>query len=223
MKTFAVLAGLLLVFGLGISPAQEYVGPRDFLSDHEVDLVRVAQDPNERIVLYLNFARLRLELVRQKLAVEETGRSIAIHRNLQEYGKIIDAIDMVVDDALVRELAIDKGIETLTKMGSEFLAEIEKIAENPPKDHFRYQFVLADAIEITADSIDLAQGELGDRKRGLVEADERDKKKRETLMTPERRADVKEVKGEQEAKEAERKRKRPSLLKPEEKAGKEQQ
>ena len=194
--------------------AQDYVGIDDFLTDHEEDLIRVAQDPNERILQYLEFARLRLELVRQQLASDKPGRSQGVHRNLEQYGDIVDAIDMVIDDALVRKLAVDKGILALTEQGKQFLAALRKIVDNPAKDQWAYEFVLKDAIDITEDTIELAQGDLGARKQEIEEADVQEDQQRLESMTPQQREEVTETREEERKEAEERQRRRPTLRKP---------
>lgn len=212
---------LLLAAPLAAS-AQEYVSGRDFLTEHEVDLIREAQEPGKRIETYLHFALLRLELIKQKLAVEAPGRSVEIHRNLEEYSQIVDAIDMVIDDALVREVDLTKGIELLTTQEKEFLAALENIEQNPAEDHWRYEFALADAIDITKDSLELAKDDLGERKAGVEAADAAKRRDIEGSMAPEMREEMQKAKKAAEAKAAEEKRKRPSLLKPGESVDKEQ-
>ena len=100
MKAQRVLHSLVWLLAFQPLWSQEFVTQRDFLTDHEVDVIREAQEPNLRITHYLHFARLRLELVRQQLAKEKPGRSATIHRHLDGYGRIIETIDVVIDDAL---------------------------------------------------------------------------------------------------------------------------
>ena len=95
MKSLACL--LLSACPLALS-AQ--TADRDFLTPNEVDQVRTAQDPNDRIVLYVHFAKTRMDLVQHYLGQDKPGRSIFIHNALEDYSKIIEAIDSVTDDAL---------------------------------------------------------------------------------------------------------------------------
>ena len=195
--------------------SQEFVTQRDFLTDHEVDVIRDAQEPKLRITHYLQFAKLRLELVRQRLAKEAAGRSAIIHRNLDEYGRIIETVDVVIDDALAGEKEVSEVMGKIVEEEERFLASLRQFADDPADDHFRYEFVLEDAIEITQDSIELAEQDLGERLATVRSADERDRRQLEESMTPALRKETIKIKKEEEKK----KRKRPTLLKPGETLG----
>ena len=97
--------------------AQEFVGERDFLTDYEVDVLRKNQQPKDRIAAYIKFASLRIELIDQLLAAEEAGRGARIHLHLEEYSRIIEAIDTVIDDALSRDLDMEGAFEGLVDLG----------------------------------------------------------------------------------------------------------
>lgn len=187
-----------------LCPAQR----RDFLTADEEDQIREAQDPNLRIPLYANFARLRLIQIEQLLEKDQPGRSVLIHDLLEDYTNIIDAIDTVSGDALKRNVDISEGIKALVPVQKELLERLKKIEERKPRDLSRYRFVLQQAIETTEDSYELAQEDLGERKREVLTKEEQRIKEREALMRPE------ELKEQREAqkKEEERKRKVPTLM-----------
>lgn len=176
---------------------------KDFLTADEVDQVREVQEPNQRLVLYTKFAKLRIDLVKQLLAKEKAGRSIMIHEQLDQYNKIIEAIDTVADDALRRKVDITIGIGEVAKAEKAMLAVLEKIADEPPKDVARYEFALKTAIDTTSDSIEINESDMKSRGREVAERDAAAKKERESLMTTE----DKKLKEESERKSGETERK----------------
>ena len=189
---------------------------RDFLTVDESDQIREAQDPNERLRLYIHFARQRLSQVDHWLAKEKPGRSVLIHDALDDYANIIDAIDTVADDALQRRVDIKAGLAAVATAESEMLPSLQKIQDSQPKDIARYDFVLRQSIDGTNDSLDLARQDPAVRAAAIAAKQAKEKKELEASMTPTER----EEKRAEEAK-AERdkeKKKAPTLLRPGEKA-----
>ncbi len=185
---------------------------KDFLTPDEVERIREAQEPNLRLTLYTNYAKQRLDLLKQLFAKEKAGRSILIYNQLDQYTKIIEAIDTVADDALRRKLDLTLGITEVAKSEAKMLAELQKFSASEPKDLSRYEFVLKAAIEVTQDSLEISQQDLKDRGRTVAEREVSIKKEREALLSTEDKKEKAEA--EKKSGETERKtRKAPTLRK----------
>jgi hypothetical protein len=196
-------------FGAGLFQAAGQ-SKRDFLTSDEANQVRNVQEPNDRMVLYLHFAKQRLDQVSQLLAKDKPGRSALIHDLLDEYAKIMDAIGTVSDDALHHHWDIAKGSAALAHEGRPMLEQLKKIQDSAPKDLARYDFSLQQAIDATADNQDAALESPQDR-AAEVAAQEKEKKAAQRAdMTPEQKA---QAQAEDDKKAAEKK-KAPSLLRP---------
>ncbi|MGD0362031.1 MAG: hypothetical protein ABSC93_14245 [Bryobacteraceae bacterium] len=185
---------------------------RDYLTVDEGDQIREAQDPNERMALYIHFAKQRLSQVDHWLAKEKAGRSVLIHDALDDYANIIDAIDAVADDALQRKLNVKLGLSAVVTAESEMLERLQKIQDSRPKDMARYDFVLKQSIDGTNDSLDLARQDPAERAAAIAARQAKEKKELEAAMTPTER----EAKKAEDAKVAQEKEKKkaPSLLRP---------
>lgn len=203
------LAACCLLWALAATPQ---AADRDFLTAGETDQVREAQEPNARLALYAKFARERIDQVKTLLSKEKPGRSILVHNTLEDYTKILDAIDAVTDDALGRKLDVKAGLEAVAAAEKEMLPVLERIRDSAPKDQERYEFALKNAIETTSDSLDSAQEDLGKR-TGEVEARQnREKTEREAAMSTTERNEKKTE--EQKAVSEPPKRKPPTLMRP---------
>jgi hypothetical protein len=183
---------------------------RDFLRADEIDLLRAAQDPNERLPLYVKFAKERLSLIQQYAAKEKAGRAALIRETLDEYTKIIDAIDTVTDDALKRGKTVEKGLAFVTSGERDLLGALRRLAKSTPPDMAIYKFSLDQAIGATSDSLDLALDDLGSRSADLKAKDEKERKAREAMSSPEEVA----AKRAQEKQDAEPQKKAPTLRRP---------
>jgi len=200
-------AMILLMAGLTL-PA---FGERDFLTTDEADQVRLTQEPNARLKLYAQFARERVDLLEYLLSKEKVGRSSLIHDTLEDYTKIIETIDTVADDALLRGVDIQEGIAAVAEAEQDFLAVLRKIRAGQPRDLDRYEFVLANAIDATSDSLEISLEDLRERKAEAVAKEKQQRRELEELMTPESARERRQQDAAMKKKEEEHKRKAPTL------------
>lgn len=199
-----MLKALLVLIVLAVC---SFAQQRDFLTADEADQVRLAQEPNERLKLYLHFAKQRLDLIQQATSQEKAGRSKLLHDLLEDYTHIIEAMDTVTEDALKRKVDVAFGVKAVADAEKEMLAQLEKVRDAQPKDIARYRFVLEQAIETTRDSQEMAMQDLTGRAQEVVAKEQQIKQQREELM------DVRtlEAKRAEEKKEVEQTRKAPTL------------
>ena len=214
MKT---LLWCLLVAAPGYGQALAH---RDFLTADEIDQIKDAQEPNQRLKLYAGFAKQRAEMVKSLLSKDKAGRSILIHDALDDYAKIIDALDDVADEALGHRLDIKLGLGAVASVEKETLPVLQKAQDSHPKDIERYGFVLKQAIETTADSLEAAQEDLGQRAKDVDARQRKERKALEEAMTPAEReaaqAADKKAAADEEKKEEQQKQ-APTLYRPGEK------
>ena len=193
---------------------------RDFLTADETDQIKEAQEPNQRLKLYAGFARQRAEMVKSLLAREKAGRSILIHDALDDYAKIIDAMDDVADEAIGRGLDIKLGLAAVASFEKQVLPVLQKAQDSRPKDMERYDFVLKQAVETTADSLESAEEDLGRRFKDVEDRQRKERKARQEAMRPTEReaAQAAEKKAaEDEQQKQEQKKTAPTLMRPGEK------
>jgi hypothetical protein len=202
-----VTAMKLLAAAVWLAAVMPLSAQRDFLTAEEIELVREAQEPNARLKLYLKFAEDRVALINHMFATEKAGRSARIHETLEEYTKIIEAIDTVSGDALKRHVEIELGAQAVAGAEKKMLAALQALEEKPTKDRSRYEFALKTALDTTRDSLEMSLEDLGERRAGVAAKEGRDRAEREAAMRPE---ELKEKRS-AEKKETEAKRKVPTL------------
>jgi len=154
---------------------------KDFLTNSEIEQVREVQEPVARIKLYLLFAKQRLDQVQSLMAKDRAGRSGEIRQLLENYTSIVDAIDTVSDDALVRKNDVTTAPAFITDGEKKFLDQLTKIQTSAPHDLAMYDFELKEALAATGDSLSLATEDMTTRGQNVNLKAEEDKKKVATI------------------------------------------
>jgi hypothetical protein len=197
---------LLLTLAVACPCAEQ----RDFLRVDEADRVREAQEPNERLPLYMKFAADRISMIRQFLASQKAGRGSLVRDVLDEYTSIIDAVDAVTDDALRAGKPVDKGLQAVVSGERQALSALRGFAAGSHQDMQVFRFTLEQAIIATSESLDSATQDLGKRSSDIKARDNRERQQREASMTS---AEAESRRAE-DAKETEQKKRVPTLRRP---------
>lgn len=127
----------------------------DFLNPDEADKVRDAQDPNERVKLFLDFAGDRLK----KLQYELQLKSPQMHKNeilnglLGGYAGCIDEAADRIQEGRETNPNMRLSIKDMQKRGKEYLEALQKIEGAGGPELIRFKDSLDDAIEGTQDAL----------------------------------------------------------------------
>ncbi|HVS74045.1 MAG TPA: hypothetical protein VHE23_01370 [Candidatus Acidoferrales bacterium] len=151
MALLTLLAGHVAAAPVEAAPQQ-----KDYLSAIEVDKIREAETPNERIHLFLTFADDRLKKFQYELAHPSTNLHAEIlNAVLNAYiGCVDDAADLV-QLGKEKQQNVRKGIDLMITRSKEFLATLEQISVGGQEREL-YKGNLDDAIEGTRDALEEA-------------------------------------------------------------------
>lgn len=206
--------GLMVIVPAILATGIPALAQRDFLTSDEVEKVREAQEPNDRLKLYVLFARQRLDQLQRLLQKDKKGRSLTARELLEDYTSIIDTLDTVSDDALKRGADNSLGANAVREAEHKFLTQLQTIKDRPPADLDMYSTALTEALAATSDSLDLSQEDPTSRAAKLNEDDKKQKEDAEKVIAAEDSKGKPPVGDSKPAADAKPARKPPTLLRP---------
>ena len=161
------LSGLLIVTVVAASGQRR----RDPLTQAEIAQVRDASwEPQQRLTLYVKFARERLVTLEQMRADPKTkDRAQQTHDMLDDFLLIYDELNDNLDTYVDRKDDIRKPLKSVIEADTEFQAKLRALkdaADVAPEEAKRYEFVLSNAL----DTLDTSAPEHRDLLTGQEEA-----------------------------------------------------
>ena len=155
---------------------------RDPLTQDEIDQLRdAAQDPEQRLKLFVTFARTRLTAMEQARSDPKAAdRAQKTHDDLQDFLDIYDELNDNIDTFVGRKADLRKPLKFVIQADTEFQAKLRALqdaADVPAQEANRYEFVLSTAL----DTVDSSTGE----HRKLL-ADQEEAAKHKKLNSPEK-------------------------------------
>jgi uncharacterized coiled-coil DUF342 family protein len=128
----------------------------DPLNPVEIDQLRdAAQEPTQRIKLYLQFARARLDALQQiRTDPKVTDRPRQMHDKLQNFLEVYDELNDNIDTFADRGADLRKPLKTVIEADTEFQAKLRAIkssSDASPAEAQKYQFLLDSAVQAVDD------------------------------------------------------------------------
>jgi len=149
---------------------------RDPLNQNEIDQLRdAAQDPEQRLKLFVTFARSRLTAMEQARSdPKATDRAQKTHDELQDFLDIYDELNDNLDTFVERKADLRKPLKLVIQADAEFQARLRAVksasASRSPEAS-QYEFLLNTAL----DSVDTS---VADHRQLLAEQEEAAKHKK---------------------------------------------
>ena len=178
---------LALLFFSAI-PLAAQLGGREPLNEKEIDQLReVAQEPDKRLKLMVEFARARLAAIDQlrgeaRLAA---GRGTQVHDLLEDFTKLVDEMGDNIDDYVDRKYDLRKALKFVIEGDAEFQLKLRTLKEQGPgagakagSETGDYTFALQNATEAVNLSLDDSRKLLDEQETAFKEAKEKAKKKK---------------------------------------------
>ena len=147
---FRALVGVgLLLFATVAGLAQRR---RDPLTQSEIDQVRdVSWEPQQRLALYVSFARDRLTKLEAMRGDPKTkDRPQQTHDLLDAFLRIYDELNDNIDTYIDRKDDIRKPLKKVVESDTEFQAKLRALkeaADVPAEEAKQYEFVLTNALD----------------------------------------------------------------------------
>jgi hypothetical protein len=153
-RLWAYLGAILLM--AAAAPAQRH---RDPFTPLEIDQIRDASwEPQQRLALYVKFARSRLvglEQMRSDPKIKD--RPQQIHDRLDDFLLIYDELNDNIETYVGRKNDIRKPLKVIIDADTEFQAKLRALkhaADVPTEEAKRYEFILTNVLETVDSSAD---------------------------------------------------------------------
>jgi hypothetical protein len=157
----------LLFLTVAMAPAQRR---RDPFTQPEIDQIRDASwEPQQRLSLYVTFARARLVAMEQMRSDPKTkDRSQQTHDRLDDFLLIYDELNDNIDTYVDRKDDIRKPLKLIIDADTEFEAKLRALkdaADVPAAEAKQFEFILTNALDTLDTSVE-------DHRKLLVEQEE---------------------------------------------------
>ena len=154
MRAFKMVQAVLILSLLAPAWGQRRGDP---LNPVEADQLRdAAQDPTERLKLYIEFARTRLaSLEKMRADPKVTDRAQQTHDLLQNFLDVYDEMNDNIDTFVERKSDLRKPLKAVIDADSEFQAKLRAVRSSMDSKNVakQYDFLLTNVLETVDQSL----------------------------------------------------------------------
>jgi hypothetical protein len=177
VKSQAILV-LALLMPLAAPAMTAQAQKPDYISDEEEDKIREAQEPSERIELYLTLAQSRLDRIegfRSKPMDPQYDNGAYIDHLLDEYISLTDELKNWIQTQYEHRSDMRKGLRKVLEIGPKQLTDLQRIQASPDAYAADYVKSLGDAKDDLTDALDGATKALAGQVKllGELKSDEK--------------------------------------------------
>ena len=161
MRLRIVILALLFLVAI---PLSAQLGGREPLNETEIDKLReVAQEPDKRLKLLVEFARARLAAIDQLRSDPHSAaaRGLRVHDLLEDFTRLVDEIGDNIDDYAGRKYDLHKALKTVIDADTGFQLKLQTLKEQAAgagakagSETGDYSFALQNAMEAVNLSLD---------------------------------------------------------------------
>ena len=162
----AALLMLVILAATALAARAQQKG--DFITEDEQDKLREAQDPSERIKLYLEFEQARMDQFnsfRSKPADPKYDNGGYMDGLLTQIIGLNDELKNWIDDQYDRNGDMRRGLRLLLDAGPKQLEQLRRIQQSPDANSPDYAASLHDAIDDLTDTLDGGTQALSDQEK----------------------------------------------------------
>ena len=161
----------------------------DYLSDEEADKIRDAQDPSERIGVYLDLAQTRLvriEDYRNRPVDPTVDVEGYLDQQFDQYIRITDELKNWIQTQYDRHADMRAGLKKFIEVGPKQAEQLRHIQQSPDPYVAAYRKNLSDAIDDFDDALDGATKALSDQVKMFGELKREEKADARTVQEREK-------------------------------------
>ncbi len=177
LTTSVLLLALSLTTAWGVEKG-------DYLTEDETDQLRDAQEPSQRIEMYLSFAQVRLERfddVRNRPPNPEYDVPGYLETQLDQYIRITDALKDWIEDQFDRHNDMRAGLKKVLETGPHELEQLRRIEQSSDPYAAGYRKSLGDAIADFTDAVNGATKALSEQTKVFGELKREEKVEAQTV------------------------------------------